>query len=109
MAYDEGLAERIREVFDGNPVNVRDKRMFGGIAFLIEGNMTVGVVGDDLLVRVGPDATGAALARPGSRPFDMTGRAMTGWVVVDGGTLDDEVLIGWITQAREYVATLPPK
>jgi TfoX/Sxy family transcriptional regulator of competence genes len=108
VAYDEGLAERVRDRLAELP-GVTDKRMFGGIAFLTDGNMTVGVTGDDLLVRVGPEATDAALARPGARLFDMTGRPMRGWVVVDGAELDDDVLVEWIELARSFVATLPPK
>jgi TfoX/Sxy family transcriptional regulator of competence genes len=108
VAYDEGLAERVRDRLAELP-GVTDKRMFGGIAFLTDGNMTVGVTGDDLLVRVGPEATDTALARPGARLFDMTGRPMRGWVVVDGAELDDDVLVEWIELARSFVATLPPK
>jgi TfoX/Sxy family transcriptional regulator of competence genes len=108
VAYDEGLAERVRDRLAELP-GVTDKRMFGGIAFLTDGNMTVAVTGDDLLVRVGPEATDAALARPGARLFDMTGRPMRGWVVVDGAELDDDVLVEWIELARSFVATLPPK
>ena len=108
MAYDEALCERIRERLADLP-GVTDKRMFGGVAFLTDGNMTVGVTGDDLLVRVGPEATDTALARPGARLFDMTGRPMRGWVVVDGAELDDDVLVEWIELARSFVATLPPK
>jgi TfoX/Sxy family transcriptional regulator of competence genes len=107
VAYDEGLAERVRDRLSELP-GVTDKRMFGGVAFLTDGNITVGVTGDDLLVRVGPEATEAALARPGARPF-VTGRPMRGWVVVDGAELDDEVLAEWINRACTFVATLPPK
>jgi TfoX/Sxy family transcriptional regulator of competence genes len=108
VAYDEALSERIRERL-GNLPGVTDKRMFGGIAFLTNGNMTVGVTGDDLMVRVGPDATEDALRQPGARLFDMTGRPMKGWIVVDGAVLDDDVLADWIDRARRFVATLPPK
>ncbi|MEU6508979.1 MULTISPECIES: TfoX/Sxy family protein [unclassified Streptomyces] len=109
MAYDEGLAERIRERLGDDP-GITEKRMFGGIAFLHRGNMAVGVTGDDLMVRVGPDATDAALARPGTRLFDMTGRPMRGWVVVAGDAVaEDAELAGWIERGRAFAASLPSK
>ncbi|MFH8694538.1 TfoX/Sxy family protein [Streptomyces chartreusis] len=109
MAYDEGLAERIRERLGADP-EISEKRMFGGLAFLYRGNMTVGVTGGDLMVRVGPDATDAALARPGARIFDMTGRPMRGWVVVDGTAVaEDEALGAWVDEGRALAAGLPPK
>jgi TfoX/Sxy family transcriptional regulator of competence genes len=109
MAYDEGLAERIRERLGADP-GVTEKRMFGGIAFMHRGNMAVGVSGEDLMVRVGPDATDAALARPGTRVFDMTGRPMRGWILVAGAAVaEDEVLTEWIEEGRAFAATLPPK
>ncbi|MBC2904806.1 TfoX/Sxy family protein [Streptomyces cupreus] len=109
MAYDEGLAERIRERLGVDP-GFTEKRMFGGIAFLYQGNMAVGVTGDDLMVRVGPDATDAALARPGARIFDMTGRPMRGWVVVEGTAVaEDDALGAWIDEGHAFAATLPPK
>jgi TfoX/Sxy family transcriptional regulator of competence genes len=109
MAYDEGLAERIRQHLGADP-DVAQKRMFGGIAFLLRGNMAVGVTGDDLMVRVGPEATDAALARPGARLFDMTGRPMRGWVVVDSSALaEDEALGEWIDEGYAFAAGLPPK
>jgi TfoX/Sxy family transcriptional regulator of competence genes len=109
MTYDEGLAERIRARLGGDPA-IAEKRMFGGLAFLHEGNMAVGVIGDDLMVRVGPDATDAALARPGARAFDFTGRPMRGWVVVAASALaEDEALDAWIDQGHACAAALPPK
>lgn len=109
MAYDEGLAERIRERLGADP-GITEKRMFGGIAFLYRGNMAVGVTGDDLMVRVGPDATEAALARPGARIFDMTGRPMRGWIVVASSALaEDDDLGVWINEGHAFAATLPPK
>ncbi|MDV9171868.1 TfoX/Sxy family protein [Streptomyces sp. W16] len=109
MAYDEGLAERIRERLGADP-DITEKRMFGGIAFLRSGNMAVGVTGDDLMVRVGPDATDAALARPGTRIFDMTGHPMRGWIVVAGSAIaEDEALGEWIDEGRAFAASLPPK
>lgn len=108
MAYDEALAERIRERLRPHE-GVAEKRMFGGLAFLTYGNMTVGVIGDDMIVRVGADATADALSRPGAREFDFTGRPMKGWIVADGTGLDDDVLEDWIHRAREFVKSLPPK
>jgi TfoX/Sxy family transcriptional regulator of competence genes len=109
MAYDEGLAERIRQYL-GADLGVIEKRMFGGIAFLYQGNMAVGVTGEDLMVRVGPDAADAALTRPGARAFDMTGRPMRGWVVVTGSAVtEDEALSAWIDEGRAFAASLPPK
>lgn len=109
MAFDEGLAERIRAHLGADPAIV-EKRMFGGMAFLHAGNMAVGVIGDDLMVRVGPEATDAALARAGTRPFDFTGRPMRGWVVVPASAVaEDEALAEWIDQGCSFAAGLPPK
>ncbi|POX48245.1 RNA methyltransferase [Streptomyces sp. Ru71] len=109
MAYDEGLAERVRALLGTGP-DIAEKRMFGGLAFLLRGNMAVGVTGDDLMVRVGPDATDAALARPGTRLFDMTGRPMRGWVVIAGQAVaEDDALRAWVAQGRDFAAGLPPK
>jgi hypothetical protein len=108
MAYDEGLAQRIREQLGED--ELVEKRMFGGLAFLERGNMVVGVIGDELIARVGEGATDAALRRPGARLFDFTGRPMRGWIMVGGPALDeDETLGAWISDARGFVATLPPK
>ena len=107
MAFDEALAERLRERLDDSGVTA--KRMFGGLAFLTNGTMTVAVFGDDLLVRMDPAEAEAALEQLGVRRFDFTGRPMRGWVVVSGETLDDPVLDKWIARAQAYVATLPPK
>lgn len=109
MAFDEGLAERIRARLGTDP-GITEKRMFGGLAFLYRGNMAVGVTGDELMVRVGPDATEAALAQPGTRPFDLTGHPMRGWVVVASSTVsEDEALAGWIDRGHAFAASLPPK
>jgi len=107
MAYDEGLAERIRERMADRP-GVSDKKMFGGLAFLTDGRLTVCVNRDDLMVRVGPEDTGRALAEPGARPMVMGKRTMRGWVLVDGAVLDDDVLTAWIDRATEFVSTLAP-
>jgi TfoX/Sxy family transcriptional regulator of competence genes len=108
MAYDEVLAERVRDRL-AHTTGVVEKKMFGGLAFLVHGNMTIGVNHDDLMARVNPDDTETALARPGARPFDRTGRPMRGWILVAGETLDDDVLDTWLADATEFVATLPPK
>jgi TfoX/Sxy family transcriptional regulator of competence genes len=108
MAFDDALAERIRDRVR-DTAGVREKRMFGGLAFLTDGNMTVGVHGDDLIVRLAPDDTDKALAEPGVRPFDITGRPMRGWILVAGEVLDGDILDEWIARARAFVATLPPK
>jgi TfoX/Sxy family transcriptional regulator of competence genes len=108
MAFDDALAERIRDRVR-DTAGVREKRMFGGLAFLTDGNMTVGVHGDDLIVRLAPDDTDKALAEPSVRPFDITGRPMRGWILVAGEVLDDDILDEWIARARAFVATLPPK
>lgn len=106
MAFDEGLAQRLREQLP----DAAEKRMFGGVAFLERGNLVVGVLGDDLIARVGPDATEDALGRPGARPFDFTGRPMKGWVVVNGGALaEDQDLEGWVRRCRSFTGTLPTK
>ena len=109
MTYDEGLAERIRDRLGADP-DITEKRMFGGLAFLHRGNMAVGVSGADLMVRVGPDNADAALARPGTRVFDMTGRPMRGWILVAGTALtEDDVLGRWIDEGHAFAASLPPK
>lgn len=109
MAYDEGLAERIRARLGVHP-DIAEKRMFGGIAFLYRGNMAVGISGSDLMVRVGPEHTDAALAQPGTRVFDMTGRPMRGWILVDSSVLaEDDVLGRWVDEGHAFAASLPPK
>jgi hypothetical protein len=108
VAYDEVLADRLRERLRDR-TGVAEKKMFGGLAFLTHGNMTVGVHGDDLIARISPEATDAALAQPGVRPFDITGRPMRGWVLVAGEHLDDDALDQWLAEAGDFVATLAPK
>ncbi len=109
MAYDERLAQRIRELIDNHPAIV-EKNMFGGIAFIIRGHMACGVNSHDLIVRVGPDEHAAALAQPHTRPFNMTGRAMRGWVMVSPqGCQTDADLKKWVNQALAFVLELPAK
>ena len=108
MAYDEVLAGRIRDRLR-DAADVTEKKMFGGLAFLTHGNLTVGVRGDDLIARIGPEDTDAALAEAGVRPFVMSSRPLRGWVMVAGEVLDDGTLEHWIGRARRYAAALPPK
>jgi hypothetical protein len=110
MAYDEGFAERIREQL-GDEAGVSEKAMFGGLAFLLRGNLAVGISnGGELMVRVGPDGTEDALARPHTRLFDMTGRPMKGWVLVaPEGVKTKRQLAPWVKRGVEFARTLPPK
>jgi TfoX/Sxy family transcriptional regulator of competence genes len=109
MAYDEGLAERIRSVIDGRS-NVTEKEMFGGVAFMLGGKMFVGIVKDDLLVRVGPERYAESLKRRHVRPMDFTGKPMTGYIFVGSAALDaDAELEHWIRLGAQFVATLPSK
>ncbi len=109
MAYDQALAGRVRNVL-GDPPDLQEKKMFGGVGFLLNGNLACGVNGNDLIVRVGPEKNAAALAEPFTRPFDMTGRPMAGWVMVaPQGCSTDESLGAWIEAALAFVRTLPAK
>ena len=109
MAYDQALAQRIRKALEGQP-DLIEKKMFGGIGFLIRGNMACGVHGDNLIVRAGPAHYEEALASPHTRVFDMTGRPMTGWVEVDPrGVASAADLRRWIKLGVEHVKTLPAK
>ena len=109
MAYDEGLALRIREVLD-ELSGLVEKKMFGGVGFMVQGNMACGVHKDKLIVRVGPERHEEAMSRPHTRPFDITGRPMKGWVMVvaDGYESDDD-LKDWVQQGVDFALTLPPK
>ena len=109
MVYDEELAARVREIL-ADRLDVREQKMFGGIAFMLRGNMCCGVHTEELILRVGPDQHEGALSQPHVRPMDFTGRPMRGFVVVDpGGYQEDKDLSRWIQQALEFVLTLPPK
>ena len=109
MAYDKGLAQRVREVMGELP-GYEEKRMFGGVGYMLHGNMACGVNGDDLIVRVGPEGYERALGEEHTRPFDMTGRPMKGWVVVNPeGCEADEDLEGWVQQGVVFARSLPPK
>ncbi len=109
MAYDEGLAERIREVLD-DCAGLAEKKMFGGLAFMVRGNMCCGIVGEELMLRVGPQGYEDALSMPHARKMDFTGRPMKGMIyVAPEGFESDEGLKEWIDQALAFVNTLPGK
>ena len=109
MAYDEGLAHRLGDVVGALP-GIGTKKMFGSLVFMWNGNMLVGVLGEDVIARVGPEAQQDALAQPGVRVFDFTGRPMNGWVVVSGEVVaEDEALAEWVARCRDFVEALPPK
>ena len=99
MAYDEGLADRIRKALHDRD-DIEERKMFGGITFMVAGRMACGVVHDDLMVRVGPDGHEAALTEPHTRPMDFTGRPMRGMVYVEpAGTRSDSDLARWVDRA----------
>lgn len=109
MAYDEGLAQRVREILDGRR-GYGEKKMFGGLCFLLNGNMACGIVGDELMARVGLEGWEAALAEPEAREMDFTGRSMKGFVYVDGDAVrDDAVLEKWVERAAGFAGGLPAK
>ena len=109
MAYDPILAQRAREDMQHLP-GFTEKQMFGGVGFLLWGNMACGVNGDNLIVRVGPAGYDQALAQPYTRVFDMTGRPMTGWIVVEpAGVASQTDLRRWIDQGVKFTLTLPAK
>lgn len=110
MAYDEDLADRVRAALEDEMPGTTEQKMFGGIAFMLDGNMVCGVSGDALMLRLGPELGAAALGEPHTRPMEMTGKRMRSMVLVDPeGHEDDEQLADWIARALEFVTTLPPK
>jgi TfoX/Sxy family transcriptional regulator of competence genes len=109
MAYDELLAERIRGALAGRD-GVTERKMFGGIAFMVGGNMAVGVIRDDLMVRIGVDAHDAALAQPHVRVMDFGHRPMKGMIYVGPeGVATDPDLARWVDAGADFAASLPPK
>ena len=109
MAFDESLAARIRDAL-ARKKGVVEKKMFGGVGFLLHGNMLVGVWKDSLIARLGPDEGDLALLEPHVKEFDITGRARKGWVPVrPEGVEGDEQLGGWIERPTKFVKTLPAK
>lgn len=109
MAFDEGLVVRVRVVMLEAPEMI-EKKMFGGVGFLVRGNMACGVNQDYLIVRVGREMYEEALRQPHAGVFDMTGRPMTGWVMVDpAGCAQEKDLRDWVRKGIDFALTLPPK
>jgi TfoX/Sxy family transcriptional regulator of competence genes len=109
MAYDEALADRIRELLSAR-AEVSERKMFGGIAFMVAGNMACGVLGEDVIVRLGEDEAASALDENGVRPFDFTGRPMKTTVYVGPErTADEAGLAEWVEAGADFAASLPPK
>jgi TfoX/Sxy family transcriptional regulator of competence genes len=109
MAYDETLAARVRDVLAGRD-GLSERKMFGGLCFMLHGNMLAGVQKEGLMLRVGHERFEAALARPGARPMDFTGRPMVGFLYVDNSVCQtDADLQSWLNEALGFVETLPPK
>jgi TfoX/Sxy family transcriptional regulator of competence genes len=109
VAYDEALADRVRELIALRS-EVVERKMFGGIAWMLSGNMACGVIGDELIVRLDPEDAERALAEPHTRPFDFTGRPMRNMAMVaPKGTADDQNLAGWVDAGADFAASLPPK
>ena len=109
MAFDEGLAQRLRELLERRR-GVTEKKMFGGLCFMLNGHMFVGIVKQTLMVRVGPERYADAIKQPHARAMDFTGKPMKGYVFVEPGGLDsDAELQEWVDHTLEFVATLPAK
>lgn len=109
MAFSESLAQRIRAVLAGKK-GMAEKKMFGGVCYLLHGNLLVGVWKDSLIARLGPEGAKQALTEDSVRPFDITGKAMKNWVLVEpDGIESDEELKEWIVRATEFVKGLPRK
>jgi hypothetical protein len=109
MAYDHELADRVRELL-GARADVSEKEMFGGIGFMVAGNMAVGVTGEELIVRLDRGDADRALAEEHVRMFDTTGRPMKGWILVSPeATSFDEDLAGWVDTGADFATSLPPK
>ena len=109
MAYDESLASRVRALLQDLP-NVSERKMFGGLAFMVQGNMCCGVRNDELMVRVGAAAYSEALSQPHARPMDFTGRPMVGFLYVGSpGLASEQGLAAWIQRSLDFILTLPPK
>ena len=109
MAYDEGLAQRVYELLEDCP-GFSQKKMFGGLCFLINGNMAGGIVESELMLRVGPDKYDECLALEHAREMDFTGRAMKGMIYVgEEGISEDDDLEAWVERGYRFASSLPPK
>jgi TfoX/Sxy family transcriptional regulator of competence genes len=109
MAYNQEFAQRIRDVLGPLP-GLEAKKMFGGMCYLLNGNMLCGVVDQRMIVRLGKERQAEAMTRPHTRPFDYTGKAMSGWLMVDAqGCATEEDLADWVQVCLDYVRGLPPK
>ena len=109
MGYDKDLAERVRRLLENKPA-FSEKKMFGGVGFLLGGNMACGILNDDLIVRVGPQNYEEALQMRHTKKFDMTGRSMKGWVMVSAiGHKRKEDLVDWVERGAAFALTLPAK
>ncbi len=110
MPYDQNLAERIRSTLKEHPTIV-EKKMFGGVGFMVNGNLACGVQGDDLIVRIGVENNAEALSQPHVRPFmPVPGKQMAGWILVaPEGTSADQDLEKWVKAGYKYATTLPDK
>lgn len=109
MAYDEVLANRLRECLQAEPA-VTEKAMFGGLAFMVNGNMAVSASGQGgLLLRVDPEQTESLATKPHARRFEMRGREMDGWLRVDTDDVDDDAFTRWVRIGVTYAKSLPPK
>jgi TfoX/Sxy family transcriptional regulator of competence genes len=109
MAYDQLIADEVRTAI-GPHARLSEREMFGGIVFMVNGNMAVGVSREELMVRVGKDAHDEAISRPGARTFDMAGRPMRGWVgVTRDGFSTEEDLASWVEWGVSFAESLPPK
>ena len=109
MPYDEELAERVRDAISMRD-GLSEREMFGGIGFMLGGNMACGVIGEDLIVRLAPQDAERALAEADTRPFDFKGRPMKGWIfVAPRGTESDEALAEWVDAGAAFAASLPAK
>lgn len=109
MAYSEELADRIRDVIDGRP-GVTERKMFGGVAWMVNGNMACGIIGEDLMVRLDRDDAEAAKAEEHVGPMEFTGRPMRGFILVEAEGIEADVDLGrWVEAGADFAESLPSK